>query len=72
MFVAQALSANVCCPGLVLYTDGYFDGYDPTVNPGAGEVLDRELEIYLSVCQLVGWLVGLEQYFFVRILFRMI
>ena len=28
------------CPhfftGLVLYDDGYFDGYDPTVNPGAG------------------------------------
>ena len=49
MFVAQALSANVCCPGLVLYTDGYFDGYDPTVNPGAGEVLDTELDKYLSV-----------------------
>jgi len=23
--------------GLVLYDDGYFDGYDPTVNPGAGQ-----------------------------------
>ena len=22
--------------GLVLYSDGYFDGYDPSVNPGAG------------------------------------
>ena len=44
MFVAQALSLNVCCPGLVLYTDGFFDGYDPTVNPGAGEVLDTELD----------------------------
>ena len=43
MFVAQALFSNVCCPGLVLYSDGYFDGYDPTVNPGAGEVLDTEL-----------------------------
>ena len=29
-------STNDVCTGLVLYDDGYFDGYDPTVNPGAG------------------------------------
>ena len=30
------LFSNPNLLGLVLYSDGYFDGYDPTVNPGAG------------------------------------
>ena len=34
----EAYQCNVpnFCIGLVLYNDGYFDGYDPTINPGAG------------------------------------
>ena len=33
---SKASLVHIFCTGLVLYDDGYFDGYDPTVNPGAG------------------------------------
>ena len=46
------------CTGLVLYDDGYFDGYDPTVNPGAGGESKHLKGRFGAVCLLVGWLVS--------------
>ena len=46
------------CTGLVLYDDGYFDGYDPTVNPGAGGESKQLKGRFGAVSLLVGWLVS--------------
>ena len=46
------------CTGLVLYDDGYFDGYDPTVNPGAGGESKQLKGRFGAVSLLFGWLVS--------------